>query len=123
MRSFSNSWLPLPRLRPRQIRGKKRADQARAEEDQQRLEDMKRQYEVHTQYLEAEKQQREAEANIRREQHKKDMAEKERQQRIKLLPALQPMTPTEDVADFLEMFAANMRDWEIPKASWANHLL
>ena len=107
-----------------------RVDQVRAEQEEQRAEEMRKQHELQAQYMETEMKQREAEqkfreaeAKSRKEQHKKELAEKERQQRIRLLPAPQPMTSKEDVADYLEMFTANMTDREIPKVYWAHHLL
>jgi len=57
------------------------------------------------------------------EQAKKDRKEKERQERLKQLPKPQPMTAKEDIQDYLELFEANMRDRELPKDTWAHHLL
>jgi len=33
------------------------------------------------------------------------------------------MTLKEDVADYVEMFEANMKDQEMPKEAWAHYLL
>ena len=91
---------------------KERAEEARAEEEKQKLDWAKEQQDRDQKWREQELQQR-----------KRDKEERERPERIKLLPKHQPMSPKEDVADFLEMFKANMKDREIPKDSWAQHLL
>ena len=57
------------------------------------------------------------------EQTKKDKADREKQERIKLIPKPQPMTAKEDVDEYLELFEINMADRDIPKNIWAHHLI
>ena len=54
---------------------------------------------------------------------KAEKAEREHQAQLKAIPSPQSMAKDQDLADYIEMFEANMQSREIPKHAWAKHLV
>ena len=74
---------------------------------------------VEKEYTLAVKEQRTEQAN----RWKAEKAEREHQAHIKDIPPPQPMTKDQDLADYIDMFEANMQSREIPKHAWAKYLV
>lgn len=54
---------------------------------------------------------------------KAESAAKEHQAQLRAIPPPQSMAKDQDLADYIEMFEADMQSREIPKHAWAKHLV
>lgn len=54
---------------------------------------------------------------------KAEKAEREHQAQLKAIPPPQSMAKDQDLADYIDMFEANMQSRKIPKHAWAKHLV
>ena len=54
---------------------------------------------------------------------KKEREGRERREALKSIPPPQPMTFNQDLADYIEMFEANMASREIDPGAWTHHLI
>jgi len=61
--------------------------------------------------------------NLDQERLAREHKDKERREKLKLIPKPQPMSSREDVEEFLELFEINMKDRDIPAEMWAHHLV